>query len=126
MKKVLVAEDNEMNQKLMMVTLRRFGLPVDVADNGLKAVELYKSDPGSYLVIIMDIHMPVMDGLEATREIRRFEKDPGLHVPIIALTANAFATDVDNFMISGMDDYLVKPLGVELLKESFLKLGITV
>jgi len=94
------------------------------ANNGaeaLRCLAIHQPD-----LLVTDMNMPVMDGLEATREIRRFEKDPGLHVPIIALTANAFATDVDNFMISGMDDYLVKPLGVELLKESFLKLGITV
>ena len=125
LKKILVAEDNEMNQRLMGVILRKLGHPIEFAGNGQNACEAYMANPSEYMLIIMDIHMPIMDGFEATRRIRQFEAGTGFHVPIIALTANIYSSDIDEFRSIGMDDYLAKPLNVELLIQTLRKLGIT-
>lgn len=123
-KTVMLVEDNKLNQRLMESSLRRFGFPIELASNGLEAVERYQADPGRYFLIIMDIMMPVMDGLEATRQIRIFEQTKNLRVPIIALTANTFNADRERCLSYGMDDYLAKPLNMELLAQSFRTLGI--
>ena len=113
-----------LNQRLMEVSLRRFGFPIVVANNGQEAVTLYEANPESYCLIIMDIMMPVMDGCEATEKIRSFEQSRNFRVPIIALTANTLNNDRDRCLALGMDDYLAKPLNLELLNQAFLKLGI--
>jgi CheY-like chemotaxis protein len=123
-KTILLVEDNKLNQRLMESSLRRFGFVIDLAANGLEAVEKYQADPERYSLIIMDIMMPVMDGLEATRQIRIFEKAGNLRIPIIALTANTFNADRERCLSYGMDDYLAKPLNMELLAQSFRSLGI--
>jgi len=123
-KTILLAEDNVLNQRLMEVSLRRFGFPVVLANNGMEAVKLYEANPESFCLIIMDIMMPVMDGCEATEQIRRFEQGHDFRVPIIALTANTMNNDRDRCLALGMDDYLAKPLNLELLNQAFRRLGI--
>ena len=107
--KVLVAEDNVINQKLIRRTLEELGLNVTIANNGLEAFEKRKN--GDFDLIFMDIQMPVLDGMEATMEILDFEEDENQpHIPIIALTANALKGDRERFMEVGMDEYTTKPL----------------
>ena len=107
--KVLIAEDNIINQKLIRRTLEDLGLDVTLANNGLEAFEKRKN--GQFDVIFMDIQMPVLDGVEATQEILDFEEDFNQeHTPIIALTANALKGDRERFLEAGMDEYTTKPL----------------
>ena len=114
---ILVAEDNPNNQKLIEILLSKFGLSVQIVPNGQEAVEMYKSK--RFDIILMDINMPIMDGLVATKIIRNIEKDY-YEVPIIALTANSIAGDKEKYIAEGMDDYLSKPINVNNLK-SILK-----
>lgn len=109
---LLLAEDNKVNQKLALVLLQRLGYVVDLAENGLEAVEA--SGKKHYALILMDMQMPVMDGLEATRQIR---SGSGLNkqTPIVALTANAMQSDNDACRAAGMNDFLTKPINRENL-----------
>jgi len=107
--KVLVAEDNIINQKLIKRTLEDLGLTVDIASNGLEAFQ--KRKDGNYDLIFMDIQMPFLDGMEATKEILEYEEDYHQpHVPILALTANALKGDRERFLKAGLDEYTTKPL----------------
>jgi len=107
--KVLVVEDNIINQKLIKQILIKYGIEVDLAKNGLEAFDKVKSI--KYDLILMDIQMPVMDGIEATQEILNYEKEENLeHTPIVALTANALKGDREKFLNQGLDDYLSKPI----------------
>ncbi len=107
--KVLVAEDNIINQKLIKRTLEDLGLEVGLASNGLEAFQ--KRKDGDYDLIFMDIQMPFLDGVEATKEILAWEKEFGKkHVPIVALTANALKGDRERFLAEGLDEYTTKPL----------------
>ncbi|SHO80496.1 BarA sensory histidine kinase (= VarS = GacS) [hydrothermal vent metagenome] len=107
--KILVAEDNIINQKLIKHVLSEHGMDIDLANNGLEAFE--KRRNGAYDLIFMDIQMPVMDGLEATREIINYEKDEQIdHIPIVALTANALKGDREAFLKEGLDEYVSKPI----------------
>jgi CheY-like chemotaxis protein/nitrogen-specific signal transduction histidine kinase len=110
---VLLVEDNPVNRALAQRMLQKAGCRVEVAENGATAVQMARER--DYAAIFMDLQMPVMDGLQATREIRRQEGD-GPHVPIIAVTANAMTGDRDLCLASGMDDYLPKPLRAADLK----------
>ena len=109
--RVLVAEDNIVNQKVASKLLEKFGCRVDVAANGEEAVRMAEDLP--YALILMDCQMPEMDGYEATAAIRKMEKD----TPIIALTANAMEGDREKCLAAGMDDYLPKPINPEALNE---------
>ncbi len=112
--KVLVTEDNVINQKLIQRVLEDHGIHVDIANNGLESFEKRKN--GNYDLIFMDIQMPVMDGIEATHEILDYEEDEELpHIPIIALTANALKGDRERFLAEGMDEYITKPIQTEEL-----------
>jgi signal transduction histidine kinase/CheY-like chemotaxis protein len=112
--KVLVVEDNIINQKLVKNILEGLGLEVDIANNGLEAFELRRSN--DYDLIFMDIQMPVMNGVEATHEILEYEEDEELpHVPIVALTANALKGDRERFLSEGMDEYISKPIEISEL-----------
>lgn len=105
---ILLVEDNAVNQQVAGGLLRAFGCTWDVADNGQIAVDKWQE--GSYDLILMDIEMPVMDGLTATSEIRRLESQHSAgHTPIVAVTANAMDGDRERYLGSGMDDYLSKP-----------------
>jgi CheY-like chemotaxis protein len=117
--RVLLAEDNAVNQRVAVRMLEKLGCQVDVAANGREAVEsVWRS---SYDCVFMDCQMPEMDGFEATAAIRRRE-DPGdLHVPIIAITAHAMQGDRDRCLSAGMDDYLSKPVGAEALRTMLQK-----
>lgn len=106
---ILLVEDNLLNQKFAIATLQRHGHNVDIAENGKIAIEKYKQN--NYDLILMDIQMPVMDGLEATHEIRRIEKDKGIKNPIkiIAITAYVMERDRKMCLNAGMNEYLAKP-----------------
>ncbi len=118
---ILVAEDNRINQQLIKRLLEKRGHRVDMADNGSEAVELFRkySESGSnpYRVIFMDIQMPVMDGIKATREIREIDQS----IPIIALTAHAMKGDKLKFLGAGMNDYISKPIKKAFLFETLDK-----
>ena len=114
--RILVAEDNSVNQKLIVALLESLGIEPDMANDGLEAVKKRKKD--SYDMILMDIQMPVMGGIDATQEILAYEKENDLpHIPIIALTANALQGDREKYLKAGMDEYISKPVDVERLKE---------
>ena len=107
--KVLVAEDNETNQEVILSMLKKIGCRVEIASNGKEVVEALADS--TYHLILMDCQMPVMDGYQATTQIRRLEEQNGSNnrVPIIALTANALEGDKEKCLAAGMDDYLSKP-----------------
>ena len=105
--RVLLVEDGNANQILAMGLLRNWGHEVELAENGAEAVEAWQA--GNFDVILMDVQMPVMDGLEATRRIRELEP-PDRHIPIIAMTARAMKGDREKCLESGMDEYLPKPV----------------
>jgi len=107
--KVLVTEDNIINQKLIKRILEEHGITVELANNGLESFEKRRSN--DYDLLFMDIQMPVMDGIEATHEILDYEEDENVpHVPIVALTANALKGDRERFINEGMDEYITKPI----------------
>jgi CheY-like chemotaxis protein/HPt (histidine-containing phosphotransfer) domain-containing protein len=109
----LLAEDNPVNQKLAAKLLEKQGHDVEVAENGLLALETWRK--GGYDFILMDMMMPEMDGLEATRRIRAEEQARGGHTPIIAMTANAMQGDRERCLDAGMDGYVSKPVKPEVL-----------
>ncbi|NPA83644.1 MAG: response regulator [Epsilonproteobacteria bacterium] len=114
--RILVAEDNEVNQKLIKAVLDGLGIQSEVVPDGQEAVERRKAN--HYDMILMDIQMPVKGGIEATQEILAYEKEHGVeHIPIIALTANALRGDRERYLKAGMDEYLSKPIDVDRLKE---------
>jgi two-component system sensor histidine kinase EvgS len=105
---VLVAEDDATLRKMVSIMLSTKAITCKLVEDGVGAVEAWESD--SYDLILMDVQMPGMDGLEATRTIREKEKGKGEHVAIIAMTAHARAEDKELCRAAGMDDYLVKPI----------------
>ena len=112
-KRVLLAEDNELNQMLAENMLTNVGLAVEIANDGTEAVEKMKSAPaGYYDIILMDVQMPKMDGYEATRQIRALEDNEKAGIPIVAVTANAFEEDRQIAMEAGMNGHLAKPYDV--------------
>src|SRR5262249_51319164 len=112
-KRILVAEDNPVNQKVTLLQLRRLGFAAQPVSTGKAAVELALED--HFHLILMDCHMPEMDGFEATSSIRKNESMTGHHVPIIGLTAQAMAGDREKCIAAGMDDYLSKPVTLDKL-----------
>ncbi len=107
---ILLVEDNILNQRLMTINLSSLGHKVTVANNGLEGVELFKKNP--FDLILMDIMMPVMDGIEATKVIREIEKRENKYTPIIAFTANTLNNDYHTCKSNGMDHLLEKPFSV--------------
>lgn len=116
---ILLAEDNPVNQKLAQTMLTKAGYRVEVANNGKEAVKKYTSTPEDFDPIFMDMQMPEMDGLEATREIRNWESNFSTtrpkHIPIVAMTANARKGDRERCLQAGMDDYIPKPIRREVV-----------
>ena len=118
-RRVLLAEDVAVNAEIMIMVLSMREMEADLAENGRIAVELFEShEPGYYDAILMDMRMPEMDGLEATRTIRSLPRDDAKTVPIIALTANAFDEDVQRSMQAGLNAHLSKPVEPEALFET--------
>ena len=115
--RILVAEDNKMNQFYIRQLLQGLGVKADIAENGEEAVAMYKNNPVNYDLILMDMHMPVMNGLEAISLIRQSNKDTLRKVPIVACTADVFPEARKNAIKAGIDFYLTKPLKEEDIKE---------
>jgi CheY-like chemotaxis protein len=113
-RRILLAEDNAVNEKVACRTLERLGYQVGIARNGREAVAAWET--GFYDLILMDCQMPVLDGYGATREIRRREI-AGCHIPIVALTAHAMKDDDRKCEAAGMDDYLTKPIDRARMEE---------
>ncbi len=115
---VLLVEDNELNQEIALELLSLIGVNVETADNGQEALELFEASDENYFdVIFMDIQMPVMDGYEAARRIRRLNRPDAGEVFIVAMTANAFVEDIRLSREAGMNDHISKPIDFEHLKE---------
>lgn len=109
-----LVEDNELNREIAQFILEHTGITVVNAENGKEAVEIFKaSEPGEFDFILMDVMMPVMDGLEATRIIRKMERPDAVQIPIFAMTANAFSDDRKRCKEAGMTEHLAKPLNSE-------------
>ena len=108
--RILVAEDNLINQKLAVRILEKQGWQPVIANNGKEAVKLYEKE--GFDLILMDVQMPEMDGLEATEKIRKIEESADGHIPIIAITANAFEEDKKRCLAAGMDAYITKPIKI--------------
>ena len=111
----LLAEDDAVNRKLALLMLGKEGYTAASVENGKDAVQALREDV--FDLVLMDVQMPVMDGVEATRKIREMEEKTGRHVPIVALTANAMKGDRERYLEAGMDDYMTKPFKWELLRQ---------
>ena len=122
-KRLLLAEDNAINTEVAVMLLESKGFTVDTAENGLRALELFsKSQTGYYDAILMDIRMPLMDGLTATTSIRHLSNADAATVPIVAMTANAFDDDIEKSKAAGMDAHLAKPIDSERLYQTLYHL----
>ncbi|MDE7018652.1 MAG: response regulator [Lachnospiraceae bacterium] len=121
-KRILVVEDIEINAEIIREILGEMGFLIDTAENGKIAVEKVQSaEPGYYDLILMDIQMPIMDGYQATREIRSLERKDLADIPIVAMTANVFEEDKRNALASGMNAHLSKPVEIDKLEETLQK-----
>ena len=122
-KKVLLVEDNAINMEIARVILEEEKLDITEAKNGKEALDIFRnSEAGKYDFIIMDVMMPVMDGLEATKAIRMLNREDAKRIPIIAMTANAFEEDRKACLDAGMDEHIGKPINIPLLKQVMIKL----
>jgi CheY-like chemotaxis protein len=120
-KTLLLAEDIAINREMIIALLEGTGLHIDCAENGKDALAMIEANPHKYDVVMMDMQMPIMDGLEATRRIRAL---PALHcreMPIIAMTANVFKDDVENCLKAGMNDHIGKPVDLTILLDKLRK-----
>ena len=108
--KILLVEDQLINQKLMKSVLEKGGYEVSPANNGEIALEMLSQN--KYDIILLDIQMPELNGYEVAIRLRELEKESGEHIPIIAMTANSLAGDKEKCLASGMDDYIAKPLNM--------------
>lgn len=122
-KRVLLVEDNAINMEIAHAILEEEHLDIAEAKNGKEALEIFRnSKTGEYDFIIMDVMMPVMDGLEATKAIRELEREDAKKIPIIAMTANAFEEDRKACLDAGMDEHIGKPIDIPLLKSAIIKM----
>lgn len=120
--RILLAEDNIINQKVAILILKQFGLKCDVAKDGMEAFNLYKTN--DYELVLMDMQMPNVDGLQSTEMIRTHEKDNSAEpVYIVALTANAMAEDKQNCLQSGMNNFLSKPATEKEFRQVLVETG---
>jgi CheY-like chemotaxis protein len=128
--RIILAEDVEINREIVLTLLEPTGLAIDCAGTGARAFQLYSENPDLYDLIFMDVHMPEMDGFEATRRIRKFEQErnalaggdsngqtPPREIPIIAMTANVFREDIEKCLAAGMNNHIGKPLNMESVLE---------
>lgn len=121
-KKILLAEDNELNREIAVELLKEEGFILDTAEDGTIAVEKMRiAKPGQYDLILMDIQMPIMDGYEATRQIRKLKNPETANIPIVAMTANAFEEDRQKALEAGMNEHVSKPIDMERLLEIMKK-----
>ena len=121
-KRILVVEDNELNMEIICTILENYGIKTEQAVNGKEAVRrMEESVPGYYDMIFMDIMMPEMDGLEATRTIRNLDREDCKKIPIYAMSANAFDEDVKRSLASGMNGHLSKPVDIQVLEKTLKK-----
>ena len=117
-KKILLAEDNELNREIAVELLKEEGFILDTAEDGTIAVEKMRTaKPGQYDLILMDIQMPIMDGYEATRQIRKLKNPETANIPIVAMTANAFEEDRQKALEAGMNEHVAKPIDLARLLE---------
>jgi len=131
--RILLVEDMMINREIVIMMLESTHLEIECAVNGIQALEMFIEEPNRYEVIFMDVHMPGMDGYEATRQIRSFEEklkqnNPAYlrkRVPIIAMTANVFKEDIDNCLKSGMDDHIGKPLDFDIVMDKLRQYVVT-
>lgn len=120
--RILLVEDNDINREIACELFSSRGLVVDTAKKGQEAVERFtQSQNGYYKLILMDIQMPVLNGYEATREIRKLQGTYAADIPIIALTANIFQDDIVKAMESGMNDYVTKPINMPEVEKTLQK-----
>jgi CheY-like chemotaxis protein len=120
-RRILMAEDVEINREIVQSLLEPTGLEIDCAENGREAVRMFAQATDRYDMIFMDVQMPEMDGCEATRRIRQLDIPQAKTIPIIAMTANVFKEDVEKCLSAGMDSHIGKPLDIE---EVFEKLRV--
>ncbi|MDE7222936.1 MAG: response regulator [Acetatifactor sp.] len=121
--RILLTEDNELNQEIAVAILEGAGFTTEVAENGKVAVEmLSRSQPGYYQLVLMDVQMPVMNGYEATRAIRKLENAELASIPILAMTANAFEEDKQEALNSGMNGHIAKPINIDILMNALDKI----
>ncbi len=118
-----MAEDNTINAEIISELLKTEGADCDIAENGQIAAEMFEnSEKGYYHMVLMDIQMPVLDGYEAARRIRKCPHPEAQTIPIAAMTANAFAEDVKKAMEAGMNAHMSKPVNMDLLKTTIFQL----
>lgn len=120
--RILLVEDNELNMEIAVSLLEEAGTVITTAENGQEAVELFAgSPPETFDVILMDVMMPVMDGLEATRNIRAMDREDAKAIPILAMTANAFEEDINKALEAGMNAHLAKPVDLSVMLKTIAK-----
>ncbi|GHV01794.1 hypothetical protein FACS1894211_12160 [Clostridia bacterium] len=118
---IMLVEDVPLNREIIITLLEDTGIKIIAAENGAEAVDLFNEDPFKYNLIFMDVHMPVMDGYEATRQIRSLEVPVARTVPIVAMTANVFKEDVEKCLAAGMNDHIGKPVDIDQVIEKIRK-----
>ena len=118
---ILLAEDVDVNREIILALLEPTLIEIDCAVNGTEAVKMYTDNPERYSMIFMDLQMPEMDGLEATRCIRRFDHELAKNVPIVAMTANVFREDIENCIAAGMNDHVGKPIDIDVVLDKLQK-----
>ena len=117
-KRILIVEDNDINREIAEEIIGSFGVAIETAANGKQAVEMFLAkEEGYYDLIFMDVQMPVMNGYDASKEIRAIDRKDASSIPIIAMTANAFAEDIVESKKAGMSEHISKPLDIEQLKK---------
>ncbi|MCL2389564.1 MAG: response regulator, partial [Elusimicrobia bacterium] len=120
-KTILVVEDTDINKDIISVFLQATRVSIDFASNGQEAIDVFSANPDKYDLILMDIQMPVMDGLEATKRIRALDLPKAKIVPIIALTASVFLEDIQACLDAGMNNHIGKPINTEIMLDVLKK-----
>jgi PAS domain S-box-containing protein len=120
-KRLLLAEDMAVNREIIRSLLEDTGLIIDYARNGREALDMVEAAPDKFDIVLMDVQMPHMDGLEATRRIRALPALKGVALPIISMTANVFKEDIENCLAAGMDDHLGKPIDIDIMVKKLRK-----